>query len=275
MRSLPSIQSGYRFLTRPMVTILVSVAIGCAAGSPSTFSSLSEQGVLAVSTENPFVGANIFLSNEMEESRYLYNFMKEKGAPQAIELTGREISESELKMYYSSRQEMYTAVPEFDRSLGKKEWIVRGPYALDRASYRQVISLPSGQGGVFQVFGRREVLGGEMRAAETRVIPPVYIEPPQPKPVKRKVKPKATPPQKVAVEDDPLKNPSNLDQQALAEARQGKKTPSAEGKQPSVSVTVGDGRSPAKTTTPAPLPPAKPTVMSSTPPAKDQHEPHK
>ncbi|MEY4701621.1 MAG: hypothetical protein RL326_1808, partial [Pseudomonadota bacterium] len=87
----------------------------------------------------------------MEESRYLYNFMKENGAPQAIELSGRDVETSELKLFYSGRQEMYTAAPQFDRSLGSKEWIVRGPYALDRSSYRQVISLPAGRGGVFQI----------------------------------------------------------------------------------------------------------------------------
>jgi len=259
----------------PLVAILLSVAIGCAAGSPSTFSSLSGQGVLSVSTENPFVGANIFLSNEMEESRYLYNFMREKGAPQAIELSGREISESELKMYYSGRQEMYTAVPEFDRSLGKKEWIVRGPYALDRASYRQVTALPSGQGGVFQVFGRREVLGGELRATETRVIPPVYIEPPQPKPVKRKVKPKVTTTQTVAVVEDPLIDLRLVDQQALAEARQGKKTPINGAKEPSVSITRGEGQPQAQTTAPSVAAPAKPQGTHTAPNPKDQHSPHK
>jgi hypothetical protein len=189
----------------------------------------------------------------MEESRYLYNFMKEKGAPQAIELNGREIDRSELKLFYSGRQEMYTAVPQFDRSLGTKEWIVRGPYALERTAYRQVSGLPSGQGGVFQIRGRREILGGELRATETRSIAPVFIEPPLPKVTKRSAKikkAKQPAPGTVLTTEDPLKNPSNLDQQALVEARQGKKSGSM--KVSEVGPTVAIGSSQGTTSTQAP-----------------------
>lgn len=240
-------------LSRGLALLSLCAAAACSAGSSSTFSSLSDQGLLLVSSENPYVGANIFLSNEMEESRYLYNFMKEKGAPQAIELTGRELDRSELKLFYSGRQEMYAAVPRFDRSLGTKEWIIRGPYALERSVYRQVSGLPSGQGGVFQIRGRREVLGGELHATETRSIPPVFVEPTQPAVKKRPARStqaKKQAPAKVVATEDPLKNPSNLDQQALAEARQGKKNEQTKlsGSGPAVTIGTGNG-------TPAPKPP--------------------
>jgi hypothetical protein len=229
-----------------LLTIAVSITTACSTGRSSTFSTLSEQGILTVSSDNPYVGANIFLANEMEESRYLHNFLKEKGAPQAIELNGQTIEGSELKLFYSGRQEMYSAVPQFDRSLGTKEWIVRGPYALDRASFRQVSSLPSSKGGVFQISGRREVLGGELQASETRVIAPVYIETPRPKPIARRAKAKKTAAPTVVVAEDPLKNPSNLDQQALAEARQGNKASPPKSSEPGITVTIGSSQGATK-----------------------------
>lgn len=247
MRSSPVALHCRVTLSRVLVTTLVTTLVACSAGGSSTFSSLSEQGILSVSSDNPYVGANIFLSNEMEESRYLYNFMKEKGAPQAIELIGRDVEKSELKLFYSGRQEMYTAVPQFDRSLGTKEWIVRGPYALDRTSYRQVVSLPSGKGGVFQISGRREILGGELQATETRVIAPVFIEPPRPKVTKRRAPATKAPTSTVAIAEDPLKNPSNLDQQALAEARQGKKAAPTKASEPAVTITIGSRQGSTKT----------------------------
>ncbi len=250
MRSSPVFTRCRVTLSRVLVTTLLTTAVACSTGRSSTFSSLSEQGILAVSSDNPYVGANIFLSNEMEESRYLYNFMKEKGAPEAIELSGRDVEKSELKLFYSGRQEMYTAVPQFDRSLGVKEWIVRGPYALDRASYRQVISLPSERGGVFLISGRREVLGGTLQAAETRMIAPVFIEPPRPKVTKRRAPATKAPASTVAIAEDPLKNPANLDQQALAEARQGMKAAPVKASEPGVTVTVGSSQGTAKTLAP-------------------------
>ncbi len=241
-----------------MMAAALCVTLGCATGSPSTFSSLSEQGLLSVSSDNPFVGANIFLASEMEESRYLYNFVKEKGAPQAIELSGRDIADCEMKLFYSGRQEMYSAVPQFDRSLGTKEWIVRGPYALDRSSYRQVSSLVAGQGGVFQVFGRREVLGGPVHPTETRVIAPVFIEPPAVKPQRRKIaaKPKHTT-TPVAVKEEVVTTPSNLDQEAIAEFRRTKKEPEAKGAEPGISVSIGSSTAAHKTPAPTATQPAK------------------
>jgi hypothetical protein len=206
----------------------------------------------------------------MEESRYLYNFMKENGAPQAIELSGRDVETSELKLFYSGRQEMYTAAPQFDRSLGSKEWIVRGPYALDRSSYRQVISLPAGRGGVFQIFGRREILGGELQATETRVIPPVFIEPPRPKITKRRASTRKAPTAPVAVAEDPLKNPSNLDQQALAEARQNKKAAATKPSDPGVTVTIGSSQGNSKS-----VPSTSSQARSASPTPNGTQAPHK
>jgi len=279
MRSF-SVPLSYSWMpVRFFVALSLCITIGCSTGTHSTFSSLADQGILTVSSDNPFVGANIFLASEMEESRYLYNFMREKGSPQAIELTGHDIADSELKLFYSGRQEMYTAVPHFDRSLGTKEWVVRGPYSLDRASYRQVTALPASQGGVFQVFGKREVFGAEARALETRVIPPVFIEPPKPKAAPRRVATKRaakasadTP--KAPAKEDPLSNPTNLDQEAIAEARRGKKSQETASREPSVSVTIGSNSSAQKAVTPPPARPTEPQPSSPTPMPKGTKAPH-
>jgi hypothetical protein len=123
------------------------------------------------------MGSNIFLAKEMEESNYLYKFMKEKGAPQAIELTGTSEDTSSMRLFYSAKQELYTASPQIDPTLRSREWIIRGPYAIERADYREVSQLDGSAGGVFEIFGHREVLGGPAVAAESRVIAPAFVEP--------------------------------------------------------------------------------------------------
>jgi hypothetical protein len=207
--------------------------LSACAPTATTFTNLSGQGILPVSSNNPYMGSNIFLAKEMEESNYLYKFMKEKGAPQAIELNGTSEDTSSLKLYYSAKQEVYTASPQLDPTLRSREWIIRGPYALERTDYHQVSQLAGNSGGVFEIFGRTEVLGGPATAAETRVITPAFIA--TPTATHHKLKKHAPKAQAPAANTAPATNaattPStatNLDQEALAEARKkGTATPAA------------------------------------------------
>ncbi len=216
----------------------IALLAGCAP-SATTFTNLSGHGIVPVSSDNPYMGANIFLAKEMEESNYLYKFMKEKGAPQAIELTGTSEENASMRLFYSGNQEVYTASPQIDPTLRSREWIIRGPYSIERVDYREVSQLDGRAGGIFEIFGRREVLGGPVIAAESRVIAPAFIEPTQPK---RRVSQRKKVAAKQSSGSAPAGftgAPTNFDQQALAEARQGtpavangSKTPSAPVKAP-------------------------------------------
>ncbi len=150
--------------------------------------------------------------------------MKSRGAPQAIELTGSSEKSAQLHLYYSGARESYKATPQFDPQNRTKEWIVRGPYALDRETYRALHQLHNDNGGVFEIFGKREVLGGNARAVQTRVIAPAFI--PTPKPTPRPV-PKITRKEPIATAGPEVGvsgSPSNLDQEALIEALKQKLT---------------------------------------------------
>jgi hypothetical protein len=194
----------------------------------TTFDSLTNEGLIPVSTDNPFIGSNVFLAKEMEDSNYLYSFIKSRGAPQAIELTGSSEKHAELHLYYSGTRELYRATPQFDPQNRSKEWIVKGPYALDRDTYRVLQQLHTEDGGVFEIFGKREVIGGRARASETRVITPAFVPTPTPKPtpVPRRVpnvtkqEPSVTTGPEVGVSG----SPSNLDQEALIESLKRKLT---------------------------------------------------
>jgi hypothetical protein len=175
---------------------------------------------MPVSSDNPYVGPNLFLAKEMEGSTYLYSFMKGRGAPRAIELSGESEQSAEMNLYYSAKGEVFRASPRQDPNSTIKEWIIRGPYAIGRDNYNSMRQLGPETGGVFEIFGRREVLGGPARAAQTRVIVPVFIPTPTPQPVKigRKakiVKSAITPAPQVTLQT----TPSNFDQEVLFEAR--------------------------------------------------------
>jgi hypothetical protein len=215
------LRTAYKYL---ICLTLIGLCLGCAARHP-TFSSVTEKGVLPVSKTNPFMGANLFLAHEMEESNYLYNFLRREGAPQAIKVTGNTPPSSLLELYYVNRLTLYRATAQLDLVLGTREWMIEGPYPIDRQTYQQVHALQGeGVGGLFEIFGKRELLDGHSLSSPTRVIKPVFI--PTPKPPKRKTYKKAKGKKQVLKETKAASStphttetPMNYDQKALFEAR--------------------------------------------------------
>jgi hypothetical protein len=207
---------------------------GCSSKTPA-FEGIVNRGVTPISPQSPYMGSNIFLAQEMEQSLFLYNFIQSRGSPQAIQVQGSSQMGSELSMFYSREREYYSAIPRIDPSTKRREWIIRGPFPILREHYPHVVHLNSDQGGVFEVFGRQETFGGPGKALESREIYPAFVPTPQPtprptprptpKPGKRRAKsahtsnPQQTAGPVIAAQGTPI----NLDQEALLEAR---RTPS-------------------------------------------------
>jgi hypothetical protein len=175
---------------------------------------------MPVSEDNPFMGANLFLAMEMEQSVYLYNFMRDKGAPQGIELKGLSDEDVEAHFYYASALEEYVAKPAPRQKSRikdtRREWIIIGPFAVERDNYHTVQQLEKTSGGAFEIFGRREFLGTGPARGSGEELKPVFIPTPVPpkKPVKRR-----SSGQPAASSTETPKGPLNSDQQALKEAR--------------------------------------------------------
>ncbi len=208
-----------------MVGALASCAtilVACSTTN-SKFAPLLNQGVMPVSEDNAFTGANLFLAREMEQSVYLYNFMKERGAPQAIELKGDSEDNVEAHFYYTSGPEEYLAKPaprpRFARNKDtSREWIIIGPFAVDRDRYRDIQRLERTNGGAFEIFGRREFLGPQSSPGTQIALRPVFV--PTPIPPKRHVTKNKPSVDTSASSTLDSKGPLNFDQQALKEAKE-------------------------------------------------------
>jgi hypothetical protein len=199
--------------------------LGCYNTSP--FSSLRNQGVVPISADNPFVGGNLFLAREMERSTYLYNFIKQRGAPQAIELLGDDDHQVEVKLLYAGQREVYFARPHVHKNQQHREWIIRGPYSLDRSDFKAVSALSTEERAVFDMFGRLETFGHDSLVPGRAVILPAFVPTPPPTPRPRPKKPSGGTLSKVgdgSAGPTPVPTvdsaPMNFDQKALIEARQ-------------------------------------------------------
>lgn len=167
------------------------------------------------------MGANLFLAKEMEQSVYLYNFMREKGAPQGIELKGSDDDDVEAHFYYNSVPEEYVAKPAPRKKSrvndSRREWIIIGPFAVERDNYNAVQSLERTSGGIFEIFGKREFLGTAPAKGPRETLKPVFI--PTPTPPKRPARRRPAVAAGGSITPTPSA-PLNLDQQALREAQE-------------------------------------------------------
>ncbi len=220
------------FISRWRVASLATAAFvvglaACANRNPQ-FSALHDQGLIPVSRDNPYVGTNLYLASEMEQSSYLYNFFKENGVPQAIDIVGGSEDSAELKMFYNGKNQMYVATPIEKRDPASAEWVIRGPYNIDKNYYRQVSQLSTQTAASFELWGRRETVGGVEAVAEQRVILPAFVPTPKPKPRQKPASSQGNAVAKSPPSDGPAisgvytgSQPElTLDQQALMESKE-------------------------------------------------------
>jgi len=230
------------FVKVSLLSYLIVIGISCAPRQElMPYSNLIDRGLLPVSTTNPYLGANLFLSAEAQRSGYMYNFLKGRGGPVAIALESSNFGATSLLMYYPKDREVYRAElqPLQRGNLEFNEWLVRGPYAIERRDYRELARLDGSLVGepVFVVHGKttrfsqQKSFPGLEREQRTNTSSLNYgtgnsgnaIEPilvpvvPTPKPLKKRSV--ITKPRNSAAEEAKAKSeadtPLNSDQQAL------------------------------------------------------------
>ncbi len=206
------------------VAILIALS-SCSAPHVTTFPTLANQGQLALSTSNPYLGANLFLSKELEHSGYLYNFFQGRGAPTAIEIEDDSSAPTRVIMYYPLTKEVYIAdLHIVGETIESREWVVRGPYAVSRKDYKNLQAMQLAMNGepVFEIAGKLHRFRFDRQESPREVKP---LPPPMPTP-------RPTPRQKKKVvyqsdgEDGSIRavdpknwKPLNTDQQALMLAK--------------------------------------------------------
>ena len=200
-----------------LVILLSAAMLSCSASVPIP-PGLANKGILPLSSSDPYFGSNTFLSTEMEQSTYLHNFIKTEGGPAAIELVQETFGETRLIMYYPRRDQTYVAVPQVKAE--QRQWIVRGPYPIEREDFRRLKTVQAGIKAAppFMVWGRLYRFTPEVEQKPAQTLTPILLPTPTPKPrVVRKVEPPS-------VKEEPSPSPDgkaspftplNTDQQAL------------------------------------------------------------
>lgn len=165
---------------------------GCNIPRVETLPSLTNQGQLGLSTTNPYLGANLFLSQELERSNYLYNFFKGRGAPTAIEIIEESYKPTKILLFYPAQKEVYVADLLSKDKIEVRQWVVRGPYQIERQDYKNLARMESAMNGepVFVIWGKQHRFRfNRDNKNVSRVLTPLPppIPTPRPKPPAKKV----------------------------------------------------------------------------------------
>jgi len=177
-----------------IVLLLALFSVSCTQHKPEAYPGLANQGILPLSTTNPYLGANLFLAHELEQGAYLYNFFQNKGAPIAIEVIQMGRSQRML-LFYPKDREVYVA--NLALREGSREWILQGPYGIERRDYSELARMETTLIGepVFVLAGQTQRFNFHHPVSQKEVVQPVLpARPtPAPTPAKRVVKQASAP----------------------------------------------------------------------------------
>ncbi len=156
---------------------LILLLSGCAA-TTAPKNPLVNRGILPLSTNNPYLGSNLAVATEAERSSYLFQFLKSRGAPVAIEIEQDKFSAPHLVMYYPREKEVFVAV--LDQRETSYQWVVTGPFGIEREDFRKLAELNTALAGepVFMIRGQRYRFRFQKDESARRVLVPVL--PPEP-----------------------------------------------------------------------------------------------
>ena len=177
-------------LLRKLIPIVLLTLPAACGYNRDQYLGLEDKGILPLSSNDAFLGSNLFLAKEMEADAYLYNFFRMRGVPAAIEIDEDSSGERRMLMYYGQENSVYIAHPNFQD--GVRRWVIRGPYQMEWKDARELkhLSRTGRQDALFFIGGSYKRLP-EPRAETPRqvvriVTPPTPVPTPRPRrPVKR------------------------------------------------------------------------------------------
>ncbi len=123
----------------PFILVLILMAFAACSSNKGDYNSLVNQGLLPLSPTNAYLGSNLYLGEEAEKSRVLYEFLKGRGAPGAIEIVKHNFKAKSMMLFYPRQSHYYIADLLNDKN--SYEWIVKGPYTIDREVFRKMVEI--------------------------------------------------------------------------------------------------------------------------------------
>jgi hypothetical protein len=121
-----------------MISALLLVVVnvcGCSSTLPpqgALYQRLKDRGPVLLSADNPYLPANRLLSEELNASAQLREFVSRRGAPAALQVNQGVLERTELSLIYPAEDEVYRMVKR------SKGWVIGAPEPLDDDALKQI-----------------------------------------------------------------------------------------------------------------------------------------
>lgn len=125
-----------------LLLILLFFASACSSfdliPSDSLIHRLKGRGPVLVSSDNPYLAANLLLQQEAKNSSEFAGFLEKKGYPVALSVSQDFLTPAKLDLFYlngdTNKSEQY------DLELLQDIWVIKGPHAITDGEVKKIIS---------------------------------------------------------------------------------------------------------------------------------------
>ncbi len=152
-----------RVLWNILICFCGALCFSCAGSvltsSDNLFMRLKDRGPVALSSDNPYLAANLLIAREMDASPEIRGFVEHRGAPAALEVQSNLFSPSMIHFYYPENREQYT-LEDVDGM-----WIIKGPVMIEREKMKEVAQLTRNIQGEPKIAYAQESKPSELRAS--------------------------------------------------------------------------------------------------------------
>ena len=127
-----------KFSTALLLPLLIGCSLTGNDPNKALIDRLENQGVVALSPDNPYLASNLLISREMSASPELKGFLEHRGPPSAMSLDVPMFGGTEMRLFYMDTREYF----EFarDENLG----VIRGPFEIAPDDFQDLVKATRG-----------------------------------------------------------------------------------------------------------------------------------
>jgi len=122
----------------PLLVTCTALLVCCSPSlriNDSLVRRLNNRGPVALSSDNPYLAANLLVSREASKSSEVKGFLQHRGAPSAVEVSKDNFGPLFMNFFYPENRQ-YFSFEELEDS-----WLITGPFKIEADKMKQVALL--------------------------------------------------------------------------------------------------------------------------------------
>ncbi|MGI6679961.1 MAG: hypothetical protein ACOX3T_00460 [Bdellovibrionota bacterium] len=134
---------------------LISCTLSKDKAYDSLVSKLKNRGMIALSSENPYIAPNLLIAKEIDANKELKGFIDHRGLPNVIQVNKEYFRPIKYRFYYALERAFYNL------ELVNNTWVINGPIPINQLEANQIYYLTGGNFKAPQILLSSELLSNK------------------------------------------------------------------------------------------------------------------